>query len=130
MTALLGNNAQLTVVSFAGASSQIKSGKVRALACFGDKRNVNFPEVPTLKELGHDVEFYLWVGLFAPKGTPAAIVGKLRLDAGKAVATEMFSRAMRNLEQDVGYQDQADFKAFLAGDLKRVEAAVRLIGKV
>ena len=129
VAALLGNNAQMTVVSFASASAQMKSGKVRALACFGAERNRNHPDVPTLKELGWDVEFYLWVGLFAPKGTPEPIVARLREETRKAVAADAFTRAMRNLNQDIDYQDQPDFKAFLTTDLKRVEEAVRLIGK-
>lgn len=130
MTALLGNNSQATVVSFAGASSQIKAGKVRPLACFGDKRNARFPDVPTLKELGLDAEFYLWVGLFAPKGTPADRVVKLRDLVRTAVGAEAFKQAMSNLNQDIAYMDAPDFTAFLQKDLERVEGAVRAIGKV
>ena len=48
------------------------------------------PDVPTLKELGYDVEFYLWVGMFAPKGTPEPIVVKLREEIKKAAATDQF----------------------------------------
>ena len=70
LTALLGNNSQVLVSSIAAANAQIKAGKLRALACFSNKRAASLPDVPTLKELGYDVEFSLWVGLFAPKGTP------------------------------------------------------------
>ena len=72
LTALLGNNAQVLVSSVAAANAHIKAGKLRALACFSDKRAASLPDVPTLKEQGYDVEFSLWVGLFAPKGTPDA----------------------------------------------------------
>ncbi len=72
LNALLGNNAQVLVSSIAAANAQAKAGKVRALACFSAKRAASMPDVPTLKELGYDVEFSLWVGLFAPKGTPDA----------------------------------------------------------
>ena len=64
--------------SIAAASAQIKAGKARALACFGAQRAPALPDVPTLKELGYNIEFYLWVGMFAPKGTPEPIVTKLR----------------------------------------------------
>ena len=79
LTAILGNNSQVLVSSIAAASGQIKAGKLRALACFGAKRAASLPDVPTLKELGYDVEFSLWVGVFAPKDTPAPIVN----DAGR-----------------------------------------------
>src|SRR5712672_3212480 len=78
LTALLGNNSQLLVSSIAAASGQIKGGKLRALACFSPTRSPALPDVPTMKELGYDIEFYLWVGLFAPKGTPDAVIATLR----------------------------------------------------
>ena len=82
------------------------------------------------QELGYDIEFYLWVGLFAPKGTPTEIVDKLRGEVKKAVVTEKFESAIKNLGQDVAYLDQADFKKFWDADAKRVEDAVRTIGKI
>jgi tripartite-type tricarboxylate transporter receptor subunit TctC len=80
--------------------------------------------------LGYDIEFYLWVGLFAPKGTPANVVSFWRDAAKKAASTEQFKTAMANLGQDVAYLDQAEFRAFWDADAKRVEDAVRSIGKV
>src|SRR6185437_7769196 len=74
LTALLGNNAQVLVSSIAAASPHLKAGKARALCCFSEKRAASLPDVPTLKELGYDVQFSLWVGLFAPKGTPEPII--------------------------------------------------------
>jgi tripartite-type tricarboxylate transporter receptor subunit TctC len=130
LTAILGNNSQVLVSSIAAANAQMKAGKLRALASFGGQRAPALPEVPTMKELGYDVEFYLWVGLFAPKGTPAPIIGALRDASKKAAATEQFRAAMKNLGQDVAYLDQPEFKSFWDADAKRVEDAVRQIGKV
>ncbi len=130
LTALIGNNAQVLASSFAAANAQIKAGKARALASFGAKRDPLHPNVPTMKELGYDIEFYLWVGLFAPKGTPDAIVTKLRGEVKKAVVTEKFESAIKNLGQDVAYLDAPDFKKFWDADAKRVVDAVRTIGKI
>ena len=130
LTALIGNNAQVLASSFAAANAQIKAGKARALASFGARRDPLHPNVPTMKELGYDIEFYLWVGLFAPKGTPAPIVDKLRAEVRKAVVTEKFEATIRNLGQDVAYLDGPDFKRFWDADAKRVEDAVRTIGKI
>lgn len=129
LTALVGNNAQALVSSIAAASSQMKAGKVRALASFGAKRSSQFPDLPTMKELGHDIEFYLWVGLFAPKSTPEPIIAKLRETSKQAAATPGFKQAMTNLGQDLEFQDAPEFKAFWDADAKRVEDAVRTIGK-
>jgi tripartite-type tricarboxylate transporter receptor subunit TctC len=130
LTALMGNNSQALVSSIAAASGQLKAGKARALASFGARRSPAHPDVPTMKELGHDIEFYLWVGLFAPKGTPEPIIIKLRDETRKAVATDKFKEAMTNLGQEVAYLDQAEFRTFWDADAKRVEEAVRIVGKV
>ncbi len=130
ITAMLGNNSQVTAVSFAAASSHVRSGKARALCCFGNKRVTAFPDVPTAKEQGWDVEFYLWVGLFAPKGTPVPIIARLRSESRNVVTSAPFEQAMAKLNQEIAYQDQAEFAKFLEVDTRRVTEAVRLIGKV
>lgn len=130
LTAILGNNSQVLVSSIAASNAQMKAGKLRPLACFGDKRAAAVPNVPTLKELGYDIEFYLWLGMFAPKNTPDNIVAFWREANKKAVATEPFKAAIKTLGQDVAYQDQPEFKAFWDTSAKRVESAVQTIGKV
>src|SRR6201999_4424634 len=90
LTAVLGNNAQVLVSSVSAANAQIKAGKLRPLALFGAQRSKALPDVPTMKELGYNIEYYLWVGVFAPKGTPANVVAYLRTNLQKAAQTEQF----------------------------------------
>ncbi len=130
LTAILGNNSQVLVSSIAAASTQMKAGKLRALACFSPKRAASLPNVPTLKELGYDVEFSIWVGLFAPKGTPAAVIAKLGAETKKIATSDHFKTMMTNLGDEVGYLDQAAFAKFWDKDAKQVEAAVQSIGLV
>ncbi len=130
LNAILGNNAQVLVSSIAAAHAQAKAGKLKALACFSPKRAPSMPDVPTMKELGYDIQFSLWVGLFTPKGTPEAVVKRLRNDARQAVQSETFGKAVDNLGDVVAYLDQPDFAKFWDEDAKRVEAAVKSIGKV
>jgi tripartite-type tricarboxylate transporter receptor subunit TctC len=130
LTALVGNNAQALVSSIAAASGQMKAGKARALVSFGATRAPAWPDVPTMKELGYDLEYYLWVGLFAPKGTPEPIVTRLRDVTRQVAASDAFKQAMTNLGQGVAYQDQPEFRTFWDADARRIEDAVRGIGKV
>jgi tripartite-type tricarboxylate transporter receptor subunit TctC len=130
LTAFLGNNAQVLVSSVSACLAQVKAGKARPLALFGANRSKALPDVPTMKELGYNVEYYLWVGMFAPKGTPASVVSYLRTNLQKAAATEQFKTAMANLGQDVEYLDQPEFATFWDADAARIEEAVRDIGKV
>jgi tripartite-type tricarboxylate transporter receptor subunit TctC len=130
LTAFLGNNAQVLVSSVSACLSQIKAGKARPLALFGAERSKALPDVPTMKELGYNVEYYLWVGLFAPKGTPANAITFMREASNKAAHTDLFKTAMTNLGQELGYQDQPEFAKFWDADATRIEDAVRSIGRV
>jgi tripartite-type tricarboxylate transporter receptor subunit TctC len=130
LTALLGNNSQVLASSISAAMAQIKAGKTRPLAMFGAERAKSLPDVPTMKELGYNVEYYLWVGLFAPKGTSETIITYLRDNINKAAHSPQFATALTNLGQDLAYLDQAEFKTFWDADTKRIEEAVRQIGKV
>jgi tripartite-type tricarboxylate transporter receptor subunit TctC len=130
LTALLGNNSQVLVSSVSAAMAQIKAGKVRPLALFGGTRSKSLPDLPTMKELGFDLEYYLWVGLFAPKGTPDKITTFLRDAINKAAHADQFKTALTNLGLELDYMDQAEFAKFWAEDTKRIEAAVRQIGRV
>ena len=130
LNAILGNNSQVLVSSVAAAMAQIKAGKLKPLATFGEKRTASLPDVPTLKESGYDVEFSLWVGLFAPKGTPAVATDRIRAETRKAVATEEFKKAIHNIGDEVAYLDAPEFAKFWDEDARRVETAVHSIGKV
>ena len=70
LTALLGGHVDILFSVPIIAFGQIKSGDLRPLAVTSDKRLSAYPDVPTLKELGYDVEYYIWCGLFAPQATP------------------------------------------------------------
>ena len=128
LTAMLGNNSQVLASSIAAANAQMKAGKLRALACFGAKRPA-LPNVPTMKELGYNVEFYLWVGMFAPKGTPAPVIAKCAMSRRRRSQRSVHGGHQEH-RHDVAYLDQPEFAKFLDADAKRVEDAVRQIGKM
>jgi tripartite-type tricarboxylate transporter receptor subunit TctC len=129
ITALLGNNAQVSVQAVSATIQHIKSGKLRALASFGATRAKALPDVPTLKELGIDAEYYLWVGLFAPKGTPPEVVKKLGGAIDQAAASDTFKTAIANMGQELAYQNATDFAKFWEVDARRADAAVKSIGR-
>src|ERR1700754_130146 len=78
--AVISGQVTATIADAGPVSSQIKGNQVRALAIAAPKRSADLPDVPTMKEAGADVEAVLWSGLFAPKGTPPAIVKKLEAE--------------------------------------------------
>lgn len=129
ITAALGNNAQLTTQSTSATLQHIKAGKLRPLASYGATRSKVLPDVPTFKELGFDVEYYLWVGIFAPKATPAPIVATLSSAIEKAANSEAYKTALTNAGQELAYLNGPDFQKFWDADGKKTDEAVVFIGK-
>jgi tripartite-type tricarboxylate transporter receptor subunit TctC len=130
MTAVLGNHAQMWVAPTGVAAPHLKSGKVRALAVFSGARHPRFPEVPTLKELGYDIEYYYWVGLFAPRNVPAPVLKVVGDAVRQAAHDPEFTGAMDKVQTEVAYLDAAQFKEFWDKDARTVAAVIKRIGKV
>jgi tripartite-type tricarboxylate transporter receptor subunit TctC len=129
-TAVLGGHAQLWQSPPGVASPHIKSGKLRPLAVTGVTRHPHFPDIPTLKELGYDVEYYLWIGLFAPKATPVLAMKALREAVRQAVDDPAFKSAMEKIQAPLAYQDADEFKTWWDADSARLAAVIKRIGRV
>ena len=130
LTAALGGHVECLFSAPNIVLSHVRAGTLRVLASSGDKRLAALPDVPTLKELGYDVEFYAWSGFFAPKATPPDIIEILREATKKAVNSQEFKTAMQKIETPIAYLDADDFKRFWDKDAKIVIQAVRRLGKV
>ena len=131
LTALLGGHVDALASGPAVVLPQIKAGKLRALAGWGDKRVAALPEVPTFRELGYpEAEFYIWAGLFAPRGTPEPVLAKLREAARVAVADPEFKSAMDKLETPITFKQGADFQKFFDTDAHRLAEGVRKVGRI
>lgn len=130
VVALLGG--QIDAVS-SGPSTvvqHVKAGKLRVLASWGDKRLASLPDVPTLTESGYPVVFTQWTALFAPAGTPDAVIGKLRDAARATVVDPKFVATMATVETPIQYLDAPDLQRFWDADNQKLGEAVRRIGKV
>jgi tripartite-type tricarboxylate transporter receptor subunit TctC len=129
-TAVLGQHAALWASPPALALPHVKAGKMRALATWGATRLASFPDVPTFKELGYDLEYYAWAGLFAPRAVPASVVKALRDVTRQAVQDPEFRSAMDKVQTPIAYQDADEFKAFWDRDAQRLAEVVKKIGRV
>jgi len=83
----------------------VKGNKLRVLAVVGGKRLKSVPEIPTVKELGIDAEYYGWVGIMAPKNTPSPIVEKLREVTKKVAHDKAFIDMIEKPGDEVSYMD-------------------------
>jgi tripartite-type tricarboxylate transporter receptor subunit TctC len=131
ITAVLGGHVAATVGAPAVLAPQIKNGELRALIGTGAKRVDIFPDVPTAIEQGYkDVEFYLWVGLFAPAKTPVETRQILNRAIETAAKSQGFVDHMKNIRTVIDYRGGASFREFLEKDTQRIDAAITRIGKV
>ena len=86
-TDFMAGRTALWITTLGGAISNIKAGKMRALAVSGQARAQQLPEVPTFKEMGIGFsDESSWYALFAPKGTPKEIVAKINADMARVLA--------------------------------------------
>jgi tripartite-type tricarboxylate transporter receptor subunit TctC len=116
---------------FAGTSTapQIKAGRLRALAVTGTKRSDAFPDLPTIGEFYPGFEMTIWLGLFAPAGTPEPILARLREEVAKALAADDVREKLNNAGGlQVLAASPAAFTALIKSDYDRYGKLVRDIG--
>ncbi len=131
LTAILGGHVDALASGPAVVLPHIKSGKLRPLAGWGERRVAALPDVPTFKELGYPgAEFYIWAGLFAPAGTPEPVLAKLRETVRTAVNDPDFKAAMDKLETPIAFKQGEEFRKFFEADAERLATGVRQVGRV
>ena len=128
--ALLSGQIDALATGPASVLQQIKAGKLRALAHWGDSKLASLPDVPSFKELGVPAVYSQWAGMFAPAGTPAAVVEKLRLAAKFAAQDARANQALTAAGTSFLYQDAPDFERFVKSDAQAMTSLVQRIGKV
>jgi tripartite-type tricarboxylate transporter receptor subunit TctC len=120
-----------TQVVLAGASNAglLQSGKLRGLATTGAKRSPLFPDLPTIGEFYPGYEVTIWLGLFAPAGTPEAIVAQLRGEVQKALREPELAKRLNvtgRLEPLLASPEE--FAALIQKDYEKYGKLVKDIG--
>jgi tripartite-type tricarboxylate transporter receptor subunit TctC len=119
---------ELMVGTGSGFGPYVDSGKLRLLATFGEQRTKRWPQVPTMKELGHGIVALSPYGLGGPKGLPKEIVKQLH-DAFKAA---MFSPAFQNelqkYDQELSYLNSEDYAQFAVDTFAKEKLWVEQLG--
>lgn len=105
---ILGGEATISTDLYSAA----KTRGLKALAIMSDERRPDAPDVPTFKELGHDISLSVWFGLFAPSGTPADVIDTLSAACAEAVNDPDFKSGMAAANHIIDYQGRDEFIAF------------------
>jgi tripartite-type tricarboxylate transporter receptor subunit TctC len=128
--ALLGGQIEALSTGPASVKQHIASGRLRALAHWGEGRLASMPEVPSFKELGLPIQYSQWSGLFVPADTPAPVVDSLRQAAKFAAQDARAVAALTAAGTSFMYQDAPEFERFVQTDAKDMSALVIRIGRV
>jgi tripartite-type tricarboxylate transporter receptor subunit TctC len=125
VTAMLSNEVEIIFDPFLGLQ-HIRAGKIRPLAVTSAKRSSVLPDLPTLQEAGlKDVVVETWIGMFAPPGTPAAIVDQLNAEVAKIIASPDVSKKLADLSYDPVTETPDQFAKRIAADTARWATTVK-----
>lgn len=114
MTDLLGNQIAIMFDNMPSAIQHVRSGKLRAIAVTTAKRSPELPDVPTIAEAGvPGYEATSWFGLFAPAGTPPAVISKLNTAVVKVLANSEIKKKINEQGAEVYSETPEQFAAFI-----------------
>ncbi len=101
------------------ALPHIKAGKVNLMAVFDSERHPDFPAIPTLREVYPELDDIWWIGMFAPAGTPEAIIQKLNQEIVRVTQTEAYKAQMARVSLRPHPGSPTDLAAILRKDYDR-----------
>jgi len=126
---VLGGHPPIGCMAGSGPMSNIKAGKLRALAVSSAKRLAQLPDVPTLDELGYrGMQDYTWVGLFAPAGTPRSIAETLNAAVLKAVQDPELRKRLDALAFEVTAAPLGDSASYVRDEVAKWAKVVKDTG--
>ena len=127
---LLGGRSMPSRPALRRSCSTSRAGKVRVLAHWGDVRLVALPDVPSLKELGTNVEYAQWSGCSCPRDTRRARSRRLREAARAAANDPKVKEVLLTAGSPVQYLDMPEFQKYVDTDATKMSDVVKRIGKI
>jgi tripartite-type tricarboxylate transporter receptor subunit TctC len=126
--ALAGGHIDADFDIIAPLKTMLEAKKVRVLAIAADHRAADYADIPTMTESGVNLSISSWHGIFAPRGTSPAVIGKISSAVGRVAANPEFAKRMRDLLLGVHYLDTPQFKEFFAEADKTNLDLIRKLG--
>ena len=130
VVALLAGQIDAVATGPSSVAQQVKAGRLRALAHWGEGRLAVLPEVPSLRELGVPIGYSQWAGLFAPAGTPPEVLAKLGEASRFAAQDARAAQSLVAAGSVFQFQDAPEFARFVRSDAQAMARVVQRIGKV
>ena len=129
MQGLLAGDTQLMFDNLASAMSQVKAGKLRALAVTSAERSKLVSDLPTMAEAGvPGFDISTWYGLLAPAGTPPDVIAKWNADVTKILSAPEMRERLATQGAEAAPDSPADFAKFIASELVKYAKIVKASG--
>jgi len=126
MAALLGGEIDLIFEGLGSASTQIRAGRIRALAVTSPQRSPAFPEIPTMATAGvPGFESQSWYGLWVPAQTPRDITTRLHAEVVKALASPELQSIWAQQGAEAGGESSEQFARFIRSEIEKWGTVVR-----
>jgi tripartite-type tricarboxylate transporter receptor subunit TctC len=128
---LLGGRIHINIAPVPQLVPLVRAGKIRPLAYTGAKRSPDLPDVPTMIESGYPQVGYhpdVWMGIFAPAGTPPAIVNRLNREVNAVLRSVEMAPALKRFGYDAKITTPAEFAAFFAEEQRKFPPLLRDAG--
>jgi tripartite-type tricarboxylate transporter receptor subunit TctC len=129
-TAVLGNQVEILFGGLPPLLPQVHAGKLRALAISSGKRSPAAPDVPTVAEAGYPgFDMALWLGFFAPKGTPPAIIKRLETELLHVARSPEMKTALEKQGLEVSAHGASELASLLRSEIdtyRKVFAAAKI----
>ena len=126
---LLGGQSQVMFANISDVISQVKAGRLRAIAVTTAKRSAVAPELPTLAESGlPGFDASTWQAIFAPAGTPREVVQRLNSEIGKAMAAQEMKDKFLGFGTDAATGTPEELGRFLASEVTKITKIARDVG--
>jgi tripartite-type tricarboxylate transporter receptor subunit TctC len=125
---LLGGHVQAMFDIIADSIEHVRAGRLRALAIASATRSELLPDIPIMGDYVPGVEASFWVGIAAPKHTPAAIVGKLNNEINATLADPRMKARFADLNFAVFPGSPAEFAQFIAEDTEKWRKVIKFAG--
>lgn len=120
MIDLMSGQVQVMITTMASAGANVKSGKLRAMAVTGPRRNADFPDVPTFTELGiNGMDYEQWFGIMGPANLPKAVVDRLAAAMDQVLRMPDVRERLQAMALDVAVPGPAEMKTKVEGDFAR-----------
>jgi tripartite-type tricarboxylate transporter receptor subunit TctC len=128
ITDLLSQQVQVYFANIAEAMEHIKAGRLRALAVTGPARTSALPDVPTIGDFVPGYESLGWLGVVAPRDTPAAIIDTLNQAINAGLADPKITQAIAGWGEEVVASSPLEFGKFLAAEHDKWGKVIRAAG--